>query len=205
MPSRRSAASAICCHSPCSRCTAAAPTPVDEVALPTGAPFGALDIDVDRLYALPRMCRRLPDHALRDTTDYPRLSFLETACVQCGLCAKTCPENVIKLHPRLDFTNAARNPRTIKEEEPFACVRCGKPFATKSTITKIEQRLATHSMFAGAGALRRIQMCADCRVIDMAESTDDPFKGKARQVPRTTEDYLRERELGIGDDDDKTS
>jgi len=33
-------------------------------------------------------------------------------------------------------------------------------------------RLSTHSMFAGT-ALRRIQMCADCRVIDMMESKNE--------------------------------
>jgi hypothetical protein len=31
-------------------------------------------------------------------------------------------------------------------------------------------RLGSHSMFAGAGALRRLQMCADCRVVDMMEN-----------------------------------
>ena len=35
-------------------------------------------------------------------------------------------------------------------------------------------RLTAHSMFAGGGAIRRLQMCADCRVVDMMESTDEP-------------------------------
>ena len=30
------------------------------------------------------------------------LSFVEDACVQCGLCKATCPEKVITLKPRLD-------------------------------------------------------------------------------------------------------
>jgi hypothetical protein len=33
-------------------------------------------------------------------------------------------------------------------------------------------RLGAHPMFAGA-ALRRIQMCADCRVIDMMEAKNE--------------------------------
>jgi len=181
----------------------AAPAPVDEVALPEGAPFGTLDVDVDNCTLCLACAGVCPTHALRDTADYPRLTFLETACVQCGLCAKTCPEKVITLHPRLEFTNTARNPRIIKEEEPFACVRCNKPIGTKSMIQKVQQRMSTHSMFASASALRRIQMCADCRVIDLAESGDDPFAGAPRPVPRTTEDDLRERELGIRNDDDK--
>jgi len=182
---------------------AAAPTPVDEVALPAGAPFGTVDVNVEGCTLCLSCAGVCPSNALRDTADYPRLTFLETACVQCGLCAKTCPEKVITLRPRLDFTNAARNPRVIKEEEPFACIRCNTPFATKSMIQAIEQRMSSHSMFAAQGALRRIQMCADCRVIDMAESGQDPFAGAPRPVPRTTEDDLRERELGAGSDDEK--
>ena len=31
-------------------------------------------------------------------------------------------------------------------------------------------KLGAHSMFSGPGALRRLQMCADCRVVDMMEN-----------------------------------
>ena len=33
-------------------------------------------------------------------------------------------------------------------------------------------KLGTHSMFAGGGA-RRLQMCADCRVVDMMENKNE--------------------------------
>ena len=58
---------------------------------------------------------------------------------------------------------------------------------------------------ANAAALRRIQMCADCRVIDLAESGDDPFAGPPRPLTRTTEDYLRERDAAARKDDDKVN
>ena len=58
--------------------------------------------------------------------------------------------------------------RTLYEEEPFLCVRCGKAFATRSTVDRITAKLRGHPMFQG-DALRRIQMCEDCRVIDMME------------------------------------
>jgi hypothetical protein len=35
-------------------------------------------------------------------------------------------------------------------------------------------RLGGHSMFAGGAALRRLRMCGDCRVADMALSADEP-------------------------------
>jgi hypothetical protein len=34
-------------------------------------------------------------------------------------------------------------------------------------------RLAGHSMFSGGAALKRLQMCAECRVIDMMESKEE--------------------------------
>ena len=37
-------------------------------------------------------------------------------------------------------------------------------------IDNMTAKLGSHSMFAGGGALRRLQMCADCRVIDMMEN-----------------------------------
>ena len=49
-------------------------------------------------------------------------------------------------------------------------------------------------MFAAPGALDRLKMCADCRVVAMTEQDFDPFGAPARPAPRTTEDYLRERD-----------
>ena len=40
-------------------------------------------------------------------------------------------------------------------------------------IEKMMGRLGSHSMFANGEALRRLQMCADCRVIDMMEKQGD--------------------------------
>jgi hypothetical protein len=39
-----------------------------------------------------------------------------------------------------------------------------------------------------------IKMCADCRVAAMTEQDFDPFGAPPRPKPRTTEDYLRERD-----------
>jgi ferredoxin len=114
-----------------------------------------------------------PESALMDGVDQPLLKFLERNCVQCGLCEATCPEDAIRLSPRLLLTPAVREARVLNETQPFHCVRCAKPFGTRNMVEAMLGRLAGHSMFTGEGALRRLQMCADCRVVDMMASKNE--------------------------------
>jgi ferredoxin len=149
-----------------------APSAPEQIALPSGSPFGALVIDASRCTLCKACIGACPSSALQDTEDAPKLRFIEHNCVQCGLCETTCPERAISLVPRLLVTPAARQAVTLHEAEPFHCVRCGAPFGTRQMIDVMTGRLGAHPMFAGA-ALRRIQMCADCRVIDMMESKNE--------------------------------
>jgi Fe-S-cluster-containing hydrogenase component 2 len=136
-----------------------------------------------------------PTGALRDDPERPVLRFVEDACVQCGLCQATCPENVITLKPQLDFGAARAPARVLKEEQPFCCIRCGKPFGVKSTIDRVVAKLESkHWMYTGsARRLDVIKMCDDCRVAFVAEEGFEPY-GAQSQMVRTTDDYLRERE-----------
>ena len=59
--------------------------------------------------------------------------------------------------------------RVLNEAAIFQCIRCSKPLGTQKMIGNMLARLADHSMFAEAGALERLKMCADCRVIDMMQ------------------------------------
>jgi hypothetical protein len=45
-----------------------------------------------------------------------------------------------------------------------------------------------------AKRLSVLKMCEDCRVVAMSEEVFDPYGVPPRPKPRTTEDYLRERE-----------
>ncbi|MGI9509275.1 MAG: hypothetical protein ACR2QJ_08000, partial [Geminicoccaceae bacterium] len=64
-----------------------------------------------------------------------------------------------------------------------------------SSIEKIVAMLGEkHSMFQDSGAIDRIRMCEDCRVIVQFEAEDNPMAGPAKTPVRTTDDYLRERE-----------
>jgi ferredoxin len=172
----------------------AAPQPVDVIALPARAPFGAVEIDVDGCTLCLSCVSVCPTHALSDDSERPMLRFSEEACVQCGLCVATCPEQVMMLKPQIDFRNGASGARVLKEEEPFRCVRCRKPFGVKSTIEHVLAKLADqHWMFKDSPErLDLIKMCEDCRVAFVTEKEFDPH-GPPRAPVRTTEDYLRER------------
>ena len=145
-----------------------------EIALPAGAPFGAIKVNKDSCTLCKACISACPEAALLDSPEAPLLRFIERNCVQCGLCEKTCPESAIALVPRLSFEEKAKQPVTLNEAEPFNCVRCGNPFGTRRMVENMTGRLGAHSMFATGGALRRLQMCGDCRVIDMAGSKDEP-------------------------------
>jgi ferredoxin len=182
----------------------AAPEPVGVIALPAGAPFGAVEIDAGGCTLCLSCVSACPTGALRDDPDRPMLRFVEDACVQCGLCQATCPEHVITLKPQIDFDAARAPARILKEEEPFCCIRCSKPFGVKSTIDRVLAKLeGKHWMYSGASQrIDIIRMCDDCRVAAVAEQGFDPY-GANSQTVRTTDDYLRQREALKHSDRDK--
>jgi ferredoxin len=150
-----------------------APARKDEVPLPAGAPYGTVVVDKQKCTMCLACVGACPEGALIDAKDKPQLRFIERNCVQCGLCEKTCPEDAISLATRLLLAPAATQPAVLNEDKVFACVRCGKPFANQRIIDNMLGKLAAHSMFKDPQALRRLQMCQDCRVVDLFEKGND--------------------------------
>ncbi len=153
-----------------------APQLPDELPLPGSAsPFGSLSVDADRCSMCLSCVSACPAGALADNPDKLQLRLIEKNCVQCGLCASTCPEQAISLRPRLllaDGGRARKQMQVLNEVEPFCCVRCAKPFASPKAIELMLAKLGAHPMFQGVGA-RRLQMCADCRVVDLHSNPNE--------------------------------
>lgn len=179
-----------------------APIPLDGVEVAGGAPYGAVEVDPNACTLCLSCVSLCPTGALGDNPDRPELRFQESACVQCGVCAAACPEDAIRLAPRLDLSTQALAFRTLHEEEPFACTSCGRLFGVKSAIDRVGEKLAGKNwMYTDSDNLRLLSMCDDCRIKAQFQAEGSPFQMGVVRTPRTTDDYLREREQGLDDDE----
>jgi ferredoxin len=140
------------------------------VALPAGAPFGAVRVDTAKCSLCMACVGACPASALMDSPTLPQLRFVEKNCVQCGLCETTCPEDAIVLEPRMSFADTWNKPVVLNESTPFCCIRCSKPFGTLQMVENMLGKLGAHPAFAGS--LDRLKMCGDCRVVDIMKSGD---------------------------------
>jgi ferredoxin len=148
-----------------------APTPQTHIPLPGGAPFGAIEVAASACTMCLACVGACPVGALADGQDTLELRFIESRCVQCGICEATCPEHAITLRPGLCLEPSAKALRVLNAARVAACTRCGKALGAAKLIDDMVARLATHSMFATPEALARLRMCADCRVIDQFAAT----------------------------------
>jgi methyl-accepting chemotaxis protein len=80
------------------------------------------------------------------------------------------------------FAVVASEVRKLAERSQTAAAEIstlsGQTVAAASEAGAMLAKLAGHSMFAAPGALDRLRMCADCRVIDMMKK-DVPLDGRA--------------------------
>jgi ferredoxin len=145
-----------------------APKQPDEIVLSADAPFGEVQVDADKCTLCMSCVAVCPTSALKAGGELPRLSFKEWSCVQCGLCDNACPEDAIDLRARLLTDHKLRRARRVlHEDEAVQCMSCGEPLATRSMLDNLARKLQGHPMFQSEEALRRLQMCGDCRVRDM--------------------------------------
>jgi len=145
-----------------------APSRRKATALPAGAPFGQVKVDVNACTLCMSCVAVCPTSALREGQGLPQLSFVERSCIQCGACEKACPEDAVSLETRFLYDDKERGAqRLLHEEQPACCITCGKPFATRSMLKVMAKKLEDHWMFQNEADKRRLEMCEDCRVKDL--------------------------------------
>lgn len=160
-----------------------APKPRKTIPLASGSPFGRVKVDKKACTLCMSCAAVCPVSALTDGGGMPKLLFLEKNCVQCGVCERACPEDAITLEARFNFEAGERdNPRVMYEEEPFNCVKCGKPFSTQSMMTRVREKLKAHWMYQDEAQIRRLEMCDNCRIEDLYVHSGgmDPYDKPAK-------------------------
>ncbi len=136
------------------------------ISLPAGVPFGA--VEIDESCSLCMACAGIcPSGALVAGGDEPSLSLVESRCHQCGSCVEVCPENALRLLPRLLCNIEAADTKVLlRKVESFKCIVCGEPFASKSMISRMQEKLHGHWMYQSNQQVKRLQMCRTCRTRD---------------------------------------
>lgn len=92
------------------------------------------------------------------------LKFNPSLCTTCGYCEASCAEkDTLKLERSgLRLEKSYFDFRTLAKDELFACVECGKEFATKKAVEKIASLM--RDKFANDEAkLKSLYCCADCK------------------------------------------
>ena len=160
------------------------------IALPADAPYGRVEIDTDNCTICLSCVSACPAGALQDNPDAPQLLFREDACLQCGICAATCPEKVIELVPQFNLSDAAMAAEMVVEDTPYHCGGCGKAFGSTRSIERVIAKLADHSMFQSESRTDMLKLCENCRVEAIFTQNDNMLDVGERPKPRTTDDYL---------------
>ena len=115
--------------------------------------------------------------------------FNASLCTSCGYCISSCAEentifiqnDILKLNPA-SFTH-----QTLASDELFACIECGKEFATKKAIDKIVGILGTsfsaditkkYSLYCCAECKAKIMMLKQSQVFDDSDKFFAPLEDK---------------------------
>ena len=143
-----------------------APDPQVLTVLPEGAPFGEVQVDQDTCTLCVSCVAVCPVQALQHDVKQMQLGFLESNCVQCGLCRNVCPEDSITLAARYIYDDAlAGKSRVVIKDTPFCCIACGKPFIGKRMFDRINERLAADNWQVEKKVSSKwLEMCAECRI-----------------------------------------
>lgn len=140
------------------------------VELPLGAPFGEVRLNRGRCTLCVACAQLCPTGALEAKDGRTReLLFRESACVQCGLCTRACPEQAIALHAR--FAPSALGQaaaRVLHQDEQVACKACRKPFISRRLLAWSLERRQGHLPLAH-GAREALMRCPACRQQDSLE------------------------------------
>ncbi len=92
------------------------------------------------------------------------LKFNPSLCTTCAYCVKSCaePDTIALERSGIELNAAYFSFRTLASDELFACVECGKEFATKKAVERVASLMK--GKFAGdEKRLKTLYCCAECK------------------------------------------
>lgn len=103
-------------------------------------------------------------NALISSKDNFSLLFNPSICTACGFCIDLCPEKVISMPlAGYELNNNFLNYNIKASDKAFACIECGKVFASTKSIEKVKSVMGP--IFANDPTkMRTILCCSDCKV-----------------------------------------
>jgi ferredoxin len=131
----------------------AAPAPVDIVALPAGAPFGTVEINVEGCTLCLSCVSACPTVRAVRRSGAPAAALCR-GCLRAMRAVQGRPAP--RRSSRSSRSSISRRDRArarAKEEEPFCCIRCSKPFGVKSSVERVAAKLeGKHWMFQNSAS-----------------------------------------------------
>ncbi|HEG5396358.1 TPA: 4Fe-4S dicluster domain-containing protein [Campylobacter coli] len=102
--------------------------------------------------------------ALIADTKENALKFNASLCTTCGYCEVSCAEkDTLKLtRSGMEFNPSYFEYQTMAKDELFACIECGKEFATKKAVEKIAN-LMKPKFGNDENKIKTLYCCADCK------------------------------------------
>ncbi|MBM0637602.1 4Fe-4S dicluster domain-containing protein [Campylobacter sp. VicNov18] len=99
------------------------------------------------------------------------LKFNASLCTTCGYCETSCAEkDTLKLvRSGMEFNRAYFEYQVIAKDELFACIECGKEFATQKAIEKIAT-LMKPKFGNDQNKIKTLYCCADCKAKVMIQA-----------------------------------
>ncbi|MBE0492350.1 MAG: 4Fe-4S dicluster domain-containing protein [Sulfurospirillum sp.] len=133
--------------------------------------YGMVHIDQDKCTLCLSCVGACNVRALTAHPEDNSLRFNPSICTTCGYCEVTCPEkdclHVTKDELHLEPSYFVQN--VMARDKLFACVRCGKEFATTKSVQKIANMM-TPLFGNDAIKIKTLYCCADCKPKVMLEA-----------------------------------
>lgn len=137
---------------------------LNDLELQNSIAHGKIEINADICTLCSACVAACNTGALTADTATNAICFNESLCVGCNYCALSCAESgAMSLScGKVSLNEEFFKPKELVRDELFACVECGKEFATKKSIERIKNMMEP---IFGADEFKKRSLlcCADCK------------------------------------------